>query len=156
MHEYKVVPAPSRAVRVKGLKTTGDRFAHQLTEVLNLQAGEGWEYLRTETLPCDERKGLTGTRSTTQVMMIFRREIRRFVPPPDPVLPHARPETAAAPLAAATETWTEPPTPGRMPQPETRRAEPVFRPGALFRPEGERPFPPLRADRPADGPEGER
>lgn len=130
MHEYKVVPAPSRAVKVRGLKTTEDRFAHALAEVLNATARDGWEYLRSETLPCTERKGFTGTRTTNQVVLIFRR----------PVTPAEKPEAAPpldwADLGDLHATDAEAPA---------RRAEPVFRPGAMSRTGAGRGDPPLRA-----------
>lgn len=71
--EYKAVPAPTRGSKAKGVKTTEDRFAYSLTETLNDMASDGWEYVRAETLPCDERKGLTGTQTTYQNLLIFRR-----------------------------------------------------------------------------------
>ncbi|MXQ06643.1 DUF4177 domain-containing protein [Alphaproteobacteria bacterium GH1-50] len=71
--EYKVVPAPDRGKKAKGVKTTEDRFALALTEKLNEMAAEGWDYVRAETLPCEERKGLTGTVTTEQNVLIFRR-----------------------------------------------------------------------------------
>jgi len=73
MYDYKVIPAPARVQKVKGLKTTPERFAHLLTEVLNLHGQDGWEYLRAETLPCEERKGLTGLRTSMQTVLILRR-----------------------------------------------------------------------------------
>lgn len=71
--EYKAVPAPTRGTKAKGAKSTEDRFALSVTEALNDMAADGWEYLRAETLPCEERKGLTGTQTTYQNMLIFRR-----------------------------------------------------------------------------------
>ncbi|MBN8194777.1 hypothetical protein JI667_22010, partial [Bacillus sp. NTK074B] len=47
MFEYKVVPAPVRAVRVKGLKTTAERFAHTVAESINAEAAGGWQFVRT-------------------------------------------------------------------------------------------------------------
>ena len=73
VYEYKVVPAPVQGTKAKGVKTTQDRFALTLTEILNAQASDGWEYWRTDTLPCEERKGLTGRETTYQNMLIFRR-----------------------------------------------------------------------------------
>ncbi len=75
MYEYKVIPAPQRTVKVKGLKTPGERFAHLLAEAMNAEAEEGWEFLRAETLPCEERKGLTGTAKSFQSVLIFRRAL---------------------------------------------------------------------------------
>ena len=71
--EYKAVPAPTGGTKAKGVKTTEDRFALSLTEALNEMAEEGWEYVCAETLPCIERKGLTGSQQTYQNILIFRR-----------------------------------------------------------------------------------
>lgn len=71
--EYKAMPAPHSGKKARGVKSTQDRFALSMTDVLNDMAAEGWEYVRAETLPCDERKGLTGTQTTYQNVLIFRR-----------------------------------------------------------------------------------
>lgn len=71
--EYKAVPAPTTGTKAKGVKTTEDRFALSLTETLNEMSAEGWEYVRAETLPCVERKGLTGSQQTYQNILIFRK-----------------------------------------------------------------------------------
>ena len=73
--EYKAIPAPHQGTKAKGVKTTEDRFALSITDVLNETASDGWEYVRADTLPCDERKGLTGTQTTYQNLLIFRRPI---------------------------------------------------------------------------------
>lgn len=73
MYEYKVIPAPLRTIKVKGLKTPAERFAHLLEGALNAEVGEGWEFVRAETLPCEERKGLTGTAKSFQSVLVFRR-----------------------------------------------------------------------------------
>ncbi|OSP56409.1 hypothetical protein [Pseudoruegeria sp. SK021] len=72
---YKVLPAPARARKIKGGGTAEDRFADTLSEVLNTQAQDGWEFLRAETLPSEERAGLTGTRNVFRTMLVFRRAI---------------------------------------------------------------------------------
>lgn len=71
--EYRVVPAPRRGEKARGLKSTEDRFAHALTQLMNDLAREGWEYLRADTLPCEERSGLTGKSTTFQNLLVFRR-----------------------------------------------------------------------------------
>ncbi len=73
--EYKAVPAPTHGTKAKGVKSTEDRFALALTDALNELADDGWDYVRAETLPCDVRKGLTGTQTTFQNVLIFRRQI---------------------------------------------------------------------------------
>ncbi|WP_209425627.1 DUF4177 domain-containing protein [Pararhodobacter sp. SW119] len=76
MFEYKVIPAPARAEKVRGLKSVTERFAHSLTQAINAEAEDGWEYVRAESLPCEERKGIMGgTRRTTETVLIFRRAI---------------------------------------------------------------------------------
>lgn len=72
-YDYQVLPAPARGTKAKGVKTTADRFALTLAETLNAQAAEGWEFMRAETLPCEERSGLTGKTTTFQHVLIFRR-----------------------------------------------------------------------------------
>ena len=73
--EYKVVPAPTKGKRAKGVKTPADRFAHALEEVMNDLAEDGWEYLRTDTLPSEERQGLIGRTTVYQNMLVFRRPL---------------------------------------------------------------------------------
>lgn len=72
--EYLTVPAPTKGAKVKGLKTASERYAYQLTTLLNQLAGEGWEFWRAETLPSEERKGLTGTMQVMHHLLIFRRQ----------------------------------------------------------------------------------
>lgn len=71
--EYKVVPAPTRGKKAKGVKTSADRFAIAVAEAINAEAAEGWEYLRTDTLPAEERQGFTGRTTVFQNLLIFRR-----------------------------------------------------------------------------------
>jgi len=71
--EYKVVPAPVRGLKAKGVKGTQARFANALQTVMNELGAEGWEYQRTDTLPVEERQGLTGKTTSFQNMLVFRR-----------------------------------------------------------------------------------
>ncbi|HHB81715.1 MAG TPA: DUF4177 domain-containing protein [Aliiroseovarius sp.] len=99
--EYKVIPAPKKAGKVKGLKRGEDKFAASLAAIMNEHGAEGWEYQRTDTLPVESRAGLTGHSTTFQNMMIFRRVISDLpdeahvrdepeIAPPEP--PEAAPE----------------------------------------------------------------
>lgn len=74
-HEYKVIPAPRRGTKSREAKTTEDRFALTLSVLMNDLGREGWEYVRAETLPCEERVGFTKTRVVEQTMLIFRRPL---------------------------------------------------------------------------------
>ncbi|MFC3085409.1 DUF4177 domain-containing protein [Tabrizicola soli] len=73
--EYKVIPAPKRGEKARGVKSTEDRFAQTLTQLMNGLGAEGWDYVRADSLPCDERVGLTGTRTTFQNVLVFRRQL---------------------------------------------------------------------------------
>jgi hypothetical protein len=73
--EYKVIPAPRKGEKARGVKTTEDRFAYALTQLMNRLGAEGWDYVRADALPCEERVGLTGSRTTFQNVLVFRRVI---------------------------------------------------------------------------------
>lgn len=115
---YKVVPAPRRGEKARGVKTTPDRFALAMTSLMNQMAAEGWEYLRADTLPCDERVGLTGLKTTFQALLVFRKPADAATDADDPpaavaALPFVAipPETGAAPAlgAAVAPTGAAPP-----------------------------------------------
>lgn len=78
-YEYKVIPAPKKGLRAKGVRGTELRFANTLQEVMNEHGAQGWEYQRTDTLPCEERQGLTGKTTGFQNMLVFRRVIEEAV-----------------------------------------------------------------------------
>ncbi|MCU4653834.1 DUF4177 domain-containing protein [Roseibacterium sp. SDUM158016] len=91
-YEYKVVPAPERAPKVKGLKGA-PKFAHALETTMNELAQDGWEYLRAESLPDEEKKGLMGGKEiVTRNVLIFRRELY-FEEPAAEETPKAAPMT---------------------------------------------------------------
>ncbi len=73
--EYKVLPAPDRGEKVKGAKTSGDRYAQALTGVLNRMARDGWDYVRAEMLPSEERSGLTRRTTVYHNVLVFRRAL---------------------------------------------------------------------------------
>lgn len=96
-YEYKVVPAPQRGTKAKAAKTTEARFALTLVELMNELGREGWEYQRSDTLPCEERSGLTGRVTKFQNMLIFRRELTpQFRTTVVPGFVHAAPGVADA------------------------------------------------------------
>ena len=73
--EYEAIPAPRKGKKARGIKTNEDRFAHAVTELLNDMAADGWEYLRADTLPCEERSGFTGRTTVYQNILVFRRAL---------------------------------------------------------------------------------
>lgn len=72
-YEYKVVPAPAKGLKGKGVRGAEARFSYALQELMNGLAGDGWEYQRAETLPSLERAGLTGTTTEWRNLLVFRR-----------------------------------------------------------------------------------
>ncbi|WP_289041483.1 DUF4177 domain-containing protein [uncultured Aliiroseovarius sp.] len=89
MFEYEVIPAPRKGKKARGVKSSEARFALAMTDLLNDMAADGWEYQRTDTLPSEERAGLTGRSTTYQNMLVFRRP-----------LDHASPEVELSPTPA--------------------------------------------------------
>ncbi|MCA8883072.1 MAG: hypothetical protein KDA50_04900 [Rhodobacteraceae bacterium] len=73
--EYKVIPAPAKSQKAKGAGAAEDRFAATLADALNGPGRAGWEFLRSETLPVEERQGLTGTRTVFRSVLVFRRAV---------------------------------------------------------------------------------
>ena len=74
-YEYKVVPAPKKGLKAKGIKSAEDQYANALETAMNALGAEGWEYQRSETLPSEERSGLTRRVTTFQNMLVFRRAV---------------------------------------------------------------------------------
>lgn len=106
--EYKVVPAPSRGEKAKGIKGAEERFAHSIEMLMNEMAARGWEYQRAETLPSEERSGLTSSQTVWRNLLVFRRTLEAEKAPvlaPDP-----EQETAPVPV-----TTTEEPAPANAP-----------------------------------------
>ncbi|PJI91356.1 uncharacterized protein DUF4177 [Yoonia maricola] len=100
-YEYKVVPAPARGLKAKGIKTSEDRFAHALETAMNELSSDGWEYLRADTLPCEQREGLMGKTTVFQNMLVFRRTkvaAKATQQPPRPPVAAPRPVAAQEPM----------------------------------------------------------
>lgn len=72
-YEYKVVPAPDRGEKTRGAKSAGDRYAQAMTSLLNRMARDGWDYVRADMLPSEERTGLTRRTTVYHHMLVFRR-----------------------------------------------------------------------------------
>lgn len=107
-YEYKMLPAPTRGVKAKGVKSPEARFAHALELEINALAAEGWEYLRADTMPHEERQGLTGSATTFRTLLVFRRNLVSAAEPAD------------------LQTVASSPAPPLTDAPETRDIQPVF------------------------------
>lgn len=97
-YEYRVIPAPKRAKRAKGARTLQDKFAATLTDLINTEAREGWEYQRAESLPVEEKKSmLSAATESYNSVLVFRREIRSAMTRAEPSFG----DTAKAPPKAS-------------------------------------------------------
>ncbi|SHI61071.1 DUF4177 domain-containing protein [Wenxinia saemankumensis] len=111
-YEYRVVPAPKKAEKVKGVKGADALIAATLETLLNEQGAEGWEYLRVDTLPVEERQGLTGRTTTFQNVLVFRRRRAEESPRREALPAPSREESAAAAPAPSVDPAPAPAGPG--------------------------------------------
>ncbi|RJK99351.1 hypothetical protein D3P06_14650 [Paracoccus aestuarii] len=72
-YEYCVIAAPHRTEKSREARTPTDRFAAMLTAELNRMAADGWDYLRADVLPSEERSGLTSRTTIYHNVLVFRR-----------------------------------------------------------------------------------
>lgn len=117
IYEYRLVPSPTRAEKTKGVKTGAGRLAHTVEAVINAQARDGWQYLRADVLPAQERQGLTGKATVYHTVLVFQRPVAadggviqpapepEFEPPIQtaPVAPTDNPDSPDAALPPARE-----------------------------------------------------
>ncbi len=93
--EYKVVPAPTKGIKTKGARGTEARFAAALAEIMNEMGADGWEYQRSDTLPCESRSAMGKRSSQFLNMLVFRRAINTLKledeVPATPVLRRVKP-----------------------------------------------------------------
>ena len=137
-YEYKVVPAPAKGQKAKGVKTAEGRFALSVEQLLNQLGADGWEYQRADMLPSEERAGLTGSTTNWRNLLIFRRALdeapvavpERAEPVVVAPVPVSEPEPAPAPEDVA-ETLAEA---AAAPEPEAapEGLRPVEAPEARF------------------------
>ena len=116
-YEYRVVPAPKRGKRGRGVKGPEARFANAMESVMNSLAADGWEYLRTDSLPAEERSGLTARVTVFQHLLVFRR---------DRGLAEATSDKAADRLLLTHDDAAETPLGSEAPGSETQRADATY------------------------------
>lgn len=134
MFEYKVIPAPRRGQRAKGVKGAGGRFATAMEQILNEMGADGWQYQRAETLPADERHGVMRKKvEEYHNVLVFRRTLeieekpaespsRPFfvAPPTPPSAPTLGPAAVETPKLVEVDT----PAPDNVPEIRTIDDEP--------------------------------
>lgn len=122
--EYKVVPAPRKARSVRGARTKADAMARALEEILREEAAAGWEYVRADLIPCEEKAGFFSRAvELHRAMLVFRK-----VPVAAP-----RPELRPEPVPVRAEPEPYPLRTARAGEPQRGFAEPAPLP---FRPLG--------------------
>ncbi len=107
MYEYKIVPAPKKGLKAKGLKSPEDRFSHALCERINSEARDGWEFLRAETLPSEERSGFRSSTIVYRSVLVFRKartQAEELAEVPAPVVPTGAPAAPPQPLIAEEDS----------------------------------------------------
>lgn len=118
--EYKIIPAPKKGLKAKGIKGAEAQFANALMAVMNEMGADGWEYQRSDSLPLEVRSGFRGRSTTFQYMLVFRREIiaapvemaqpevmtQEFIPEEAPYAAPVMAEPTTPPLSGAAPTYT--------------------------------------------------
>lgn len=122
VYEYWVVPAPRRGQKARGLRSAEDRFAFALTNLMNTMGAQGWEYQRADALPCDERSGLMGTKTTFQNVLVFRRPLEASE---EETLSAPQEEVSLPPRPPAPPPPSPPPPTISSPAPRTAKPEPL-------------------------------
>jgi hypothetical protein len=145
-YEYKVIPAPFRGEKAKGAKTPADRFAHTLTGLMNEMAADGWDFHRADTLPAEERAGLTRKVTVYQNLLTFRRAL---APAAAPYEAPAAPEPAELPRVPLKAREPVPDTAPRISvRDDSVPLAPTIKLGAAAMPQGDEKAKP--AGEPAD------
>jgi len=116
-YEYKCVGGPERGKKAKSAKTRSDRVAVAMEEIIADEATDGWEYLRTDLVPVEEKTSFfSRTQEVHRAVMIFRRAIG-----PAPRRLFAAPQGAdRAPMAD--------PAPAYEPRPRQPAPDPAYDP----------------------------
>ena len=137
--EYKCVGAPERPKRLRGSHSRSDRVALAMQEIIGAEAVDGWEYLRTDMVPVEEKAGFfSRPQEVHRAVLVFRREAATAQPAPAPA-----PAPAQARIGAARP---EPEMPHQVDLPDAREGR-----DARISLSAERGAPPPRTSRPPSG-----
>ncbi len=121
-YEYRVLPAPTKGTGGRKVKGTKMRFAHSLSAVMNEMGAAGWEFVRADTLPCEDRFGLFRKKAQNLPMLIFRRLRREDVSDLISV------KHAVPPRSLPPNTGTEPQAEEEQPAEQDGQLPPFRRP----------------------------
>lgn len=109
--QYKCVGAPEKAKRKRGAKTRSDRVAAAMQEIIAQEAADGWEYVRADLIPIEERSGMFGrTHEVHRAVLVFRKDLAVEVPQARPA-----PTTQYEPMLTPEEPKVAPERPSLDP-----------------------------------------
>lgn len=75
-YRYKTVAAPRRAKKTRGVRGADALLAHAMGELLSREAADGWEYVRTDSLPVEEGGGFfSRSRTVWRAVIVFRQAL---------------------------------------------------------------------------------
>ena len=106
-YEYKVVPAPAKPRKAPKIKGAEAKFAHGLEATMNDYAADGWEYLRADILPSEERRGLRSSQTVYRTVLVFRRPLGQVQEHAQPVAVPERQAAAPAPEPQVAEPTSD-------------------------------------------------
>ncbi|MGB0505567.1 MAG: hypothetical protein ACPGGK_05170 [Pikeienuella sp.] len=122
--EYKTVAAPRRIKKVKGVKGRGESLAAMIEAIIQDESAGGWDYLRTDIFPVDEKPGWFSSRAEVHKgVMVFR----RGVPERQVAAVQSAPQPVAQPAAQPVMSQPEPAAPTETPS-FSATPEPVIAP----------------------------
>ncbi|WP_128254217.1 DUF4177 domain-containing protein [Falsirhodobacter deserti] len=78
--EYQVIPAPAKGEKARGVRSAAERFSLALAGVMNRMGRDGWEYVRAESLPAEDKSGWMRRTVTVQHVLVFRRPVSDHAP----------------------------------------------------------------------------
>ena len=114
MYEYKVIPAPAKGKKQRGIKGAEARFAHALESVMNELAKDRWEFQRADILPSEERQGITSTQTVYRSVLVFRRLaedvgtiVEQDAPPEEKIIEPSEDDLAEDEITEPEETAPE-------------------------------------------------
>jgi len=79
-YEYRAIACPEKASARRDLPKGADPFCATLSAAINDLAGDGWDYIRAETIEVRTRRFFR-SRGEHRTFLVFRREARPLIQP---------------------------------------------------------------------------
>lgn len=75
-YEYKTVAGPDKGKRKARGRKVGERVAEAMEDIIREETAAGWDYLRTDVVPVEERASFFSRRRTIHCpVLVFRRQL---------------------------------------------------------------------------------